>query len=546
MNNNENKINVKIQRFKTILLPQEITFYNKKLNVLIGLNGAGKSNVLKAINHMKNPEIEENYIPNVNETKITSEYKNFYDLKTEIFIKMNLSKEEIKQINERLKSINLKGIDNLLKNKEFTKKVTNIVNYSLEKKEGILFELIKFIFKEKGEILFSYITDFFPKWSDDFNFLSLIEDKTKIQNKLKKESNDNIKKIFDVIYFLIEIIFNNDVNILYVEDANSGKISHIYKLRDYFEKSNVDLNSKNEMQEMFYFFDPNEEYNLKSKLSDYYNNTNLNSNKAIDLKKSIENVINSKLNNIFKKFSIYAEFIFEITNDSFRIDFTNKNNNYFIDHKDPENSSSGFNAFFQIILKINIYKNKKNDDKFIFLFDEPEKNLYLQLQTELLSYLSEIISNSNNIYIIFSTHSPYMINKNQNIINVTRDKFGSSILKKIQNIEDNYISSENQKLIRDSLTLDEANANSKNNFINDKSKKIFYTNEVSGLQEFKNLKKDIKLNEKFQFILIKENDENFKNIANKHDFLDNIESTISIIKDYYSNLDEDQLDILLY
>ena len=68
--------------------------------------------------------------------------------------------------------------------------------------------------------------------------------------------------------------------------------------------------------------------------------------------------------------------------------------------------SLGFRWFFLFLLFTRFKRNSNRP--LLFLFDEPAANLHARAQTELLKSFDKIIENRNEI--IYSTHSPYMIN----------------------------------------------------------------------------------------------------------------------------------------
>ena len=95
----------------------------------------------------------------------------------------------------------------------------------------------------------------------------------------------------------------------------------------------------------------------------------------------------------------------------------NQDNCLCVDIKDPNTygdvstRSNGFLTFLSFVLKFVNYHDKKHDEKlekFIFLIEEPEISLHPQGQKDLLSYLEEL-AESNQI--IYTTHSPFMINR---------------------------------------------------------------------------------------------------------------------------------------
>lgn len=70
--------------------------------------------------------------------------------------------------------------------------------------------------------------------------------------------------------------------------------------------------------------------------------------------------------------------------------------------------SLGFRWFFSFLLFTQFRQNRKENRQTIFLFDEPASNLHARAQMKLLETFAKIAS--EDIYIMYSTHSHYMIN----------------------------------------------------------------------------------------------------------------------------------------
>lgn len=83
------------------------------------------------------------------------------------------------------------------------------------------------------------------------------------------------------------------------------------------------------------------------------------------------------------------------------------------------NRSKGFNWFFSFLVWfMKIQENR--DDTYILLLDEPGLNLHAKAQNDLLKFLCDL---SENYQIIYTTHSPFMINtENLNQVRTVLEK----------------------------------------------------------------------------------------------------------------------------
>src|SRR5258706_9058263 len=75
----------------------------------------------------------------------------------------------------------------------------------------------------------------------------------------------------------------------------------------------------------------------------------------------------------------------------------------------PSFRSLGFRAFFSFYSVVYAETYSTQPEGYIFLFDEPEVHLHPQAQKDLLKELGRLARNNQ---IIFSSHSPFMINRN--------------------------------------------------------------------------------------------------------------------------------------
>ncbi|MFW6016711.1 MAG: AAA family ATPase [bacterium] len=74
-----------------------------------------------------------------------------------------------------------------------------------------------------------------------------------------------------------------------------------------------------------------------------------------------------------------------------------------------KNRSKGFNWFFSFLVWFKKIQ-EDNDSRYILLLDEPGLNLHASAQADLLRFISDL---SNNYQIIYTTHSPFMVESNK-------------------------------------------------------------------------------------------------------------------------------------
>jgi predicted ATPase len=72
------------------------------------------------------------------------------------------------------------------------------------------------------------------------------------------------------------------------------------------------------------------------------------------------------------------------------------------------NRSKGFNWFFSFIVWFSKIQEDKNSN-YVLLLDEPGLNLHASAQADLLRYIEDL---SENYQVIYSTHSPFMVDSN--------------------------------------------------------------------------------------------------------------------------------------
>lgn len=382
---------IKIQNFKSI--KNEITISNlKTINILIGLNGSGKSNILKAINFFCEKK-ENNYKDFANEELMNN---------SDIPIKIEFCIESIFQ--DKNKEIFKSFINECL-----SKYCPNFMyfNQSLWCQYVTLLNETLNCFNDKSEIIFK-LERYNKKDNDESN----------IKYSLKLSS----KKLVD--------LFNDNNNKLLSKINNSYEINKQNSTIEFF---NFNSNIINKITNIL-FFDLND-LEFKKKYFSIYKKSNYQIDKMmncflltvnIDIqtykirkylisdiifhKKQIENNMNNVIKKFWPEFSKNKKIGFEILNDSgyykiiFFIYITEKNSNILQVEIDSA-LSSGERQFLYLTLLIGGAEMLNSS---IILIDEPEIHLDYKYLSKLKEILEKIESN-NNIFFMLSTHEEKLI-----------------------------------------------------------------------------------------------------------------------------------------
>ncbi|WP_425382364.1 AAA family ATPase [Spiroplasma endosymbiont of Melieria omissa] len=134
----------------------------------------------------------------------------------------------------------------------------------------------------------------------------------------------------------------------------------------------------------------------------------------------IDKTANAKLKELFTKFDIYGYPEIKTHDTKINIEVRSKEE-YEYDDFDTEFNSSGYKAFYQLMLNLENakYYVKTNNQKVIILADEPDKNLHPLLQQQLADYLTDFAKNNPDIYLIITTHSPFLLKDLKNNFYIT-------------------------------------------------------------------------------------------------------------------------------
>lgn len=321
----------------------EINF-TKNINIIIGENGAGKTNILESVYMLG---ISKSFLTN-NDDELIYFGSDYYFIKGSFYLH---NKNKLLQISYQNKNKNLKINNNIIKKKSEYLSKLNIVLFS-----SIDLNIIKGQPNDKRKFLNVEISQISNEYLNCVN----------IYNKILKQRNEYIKSIYkesdlDLIYY--EIITNELINIS--KKIIEHRINFIKQINSIITNIYNNISQKNNKLELIYVPTLN------------YHNTN----ELIlqEYKKNIKNELKYKTTNL------------GVHRDSFKICLDNNDANLY--------ASSGQQRLCIIALKlaeVEIFKNVTKDFPIVILddifseLDEAKQNM--------------LISNLNsNIQVILTT-----------------------------------------------------------------------------------------------------------------------------------------------
>lgn len=126
-------------------------------------------------------------------------------------------------------------------------------------------------------------------------------------------------------------------------------------------------------------------------------------------KKEIEDNINNKLKEIFGKIFNCLDFYLSIIIDGLNLVVKIESfNEYEIDAYTITQQGTGIRNLLSLLLMLE--KNKYDiTSNFLYLIDELEDGLTINLQEKVVEYLCNLIKKNKNVTIIYTTHSPSLL-----------------------------------------------------------------------------------------------------------------------------------------
>lgn len=419
-----NIIKVEISFFKTIIDTQDLILSDKKLNYLIGKNGVGKSNILKAIYQYKNND--QDYSPVITRNK--GDYK---EKVTQINIYSNFDKSLHKFWNDN------RGF---YLSKEVLESFFNESNSTLE-----------FPDLEDNK-MFSH--PYMKKMILDVNNidLSTLEEEEELET-ISENDKDSLAE-FKRIYSKLNALYRDEsfITIQYYRNHNdlvSHKLSYNLKTDsklsdDYIEEEDINENLTHIINFLSSIILKYKGRDIKELITSYlesYSSTldeeDEDSTEEIDnLSSELEELCNESIKLFFdENFKDSFDFKLKVKfNDDKMLFKIEPKENYICDRSHISESSEGVKALLNHIIRIESIFNSqvKFNQKTIILLDEPEKNMYPSIQKDFVNYLEKSIKERTNVFFVITTHHTSMIPSFDFTLNlINRDVEGKTQLDKV-------------------------------------------------------------------------------------------------------------------
>jgi predicted ATPase len=388
-----------IEAFRNIVDKILFEVEKNKLTCLIGNNGVGKSNLLRAIDSFnfsyRNQSVSftSNFVGD--EEKLVNSRR--------VDISFKLSEIDKNTVNKLLKKI---GIQIDEKHEYEWNQVKNVKGKV--QKSSDLNHIYAEIHKQKKEI----IGDKYLYKEGEKTHLNY----EVIRKALVNKSLQNKDAIIPILKVILEIneIFSRRIKTFLIENADSEfDLEHLCDILDF---ENDDENGR-KVKELLYFIGNDSIDDAKTILL-VNAQSNIDESKIERAKKRIIDKANEKIKSIFKYFDLYGipNVSFDGTQISISIDFDK--NTLYGETIDLSRNSSGYRSLLHFLIKFDYVINySKNDNtECILMVDELDKNIHPILQLQLLKYINSKIENSN-LYFIISTHSPFLIETNGDMSN---------------------------------------------------------------------------------------------------------------------------------
>lgn len=333
----------------------DIKIIFKNENFLLGINGSGKTSILKIINSFFNDK-EMTFLKKISFKKIKIDTEN-----NKYTIEKSLQSDRLKILTPNLRK-EVNSLKSKLKN-EIEEKVYIPNIFITLQRDSIETQICDFTFKAiqselKKENNLNILTEGLDDSNDENQIVNLIK---KIKTSEDDIFEEEFLKYISPIRKAKEIIKEECVKYL------------TYKNKLYESMTNkIKENPVDSLEEIFLEFSQND-FNLRKKIIDF------------------TDVINSFLIDSYKKTYFDGEII--------KINTLNEKIELSMDYL-----SSGEKHLIILFTYLN-FKIKENS---IILIDEPEKSLHIEWQQNFISQLRKVL-NKKNVQLIVATHSPYIL-----------------------------------------------------------------------------------------------------------------------------------------
>ena len=362
-----------IKKFKGIdELELDLTKYPVgKIFPLVGLNESGKTTILEAINFFQE-DFEDDKKHEILHKKDSGSFTG----NVEVTAELELDDDDKRIINNFLSNNSL-DIENDIKKILITK--------------TYIYENASF---ENAANTWAFIPELKTKTSRQKSYKNLYSENKEIWDLLTDEIKKHIPKILYFPDFLFD--FPNKIYLENIETLTSEKEKEIQT--EYKQIIDDILHTINQNYSLTDFLTKLKTLNDAAKQA-----------AASQIKQDISSILNRKIVTPWQE-------IFPGPNKNIIIETNHDQTGYYLQLKVNEGTSPflinerslGFRWFFGFILFTEFREARDGESgEYLFLFDEPASNLHENSQKKLLSLFEKLIDKSK---IIYSTHSPYLIN----------------------------------------------------------------------------------------------------------------------------------------
>lgn len=382
-------IMVKINNYKSLGKEKNILTLGN-MNIIIGKNESGKSNVVEALSGID--------LTGINK-KGYFDRKNKMNLNFPISIELELEPYK-SELNQDKKLSTMKVIiksyydieyeggfsESINKNKEFNT-ARNII---LDIVNNNTINWLEETSKKRFNDLIDSIKNAENKIFINFNYIDNLINKLKmsVYNGFKDKLTENLEKCIAILvsyykyfpkfFFIDEYLLKSSYSKKEIVEENTEEINMLKKM---LKASNIDF------EEFISYWDTTD----------------------VAVKKQLERKFNNKLNSeLVEKFNefytqerVNVEFDFHESSVSLLFDTTGTIMSY-------DERSQGLKWYFNTYIKMQA--ENLNKDNIIYIMDEPGTRLHVNAQKELISLFKDLTKKGNQI--VYTTHSPYMLDQN--------------------------------------------------------------------------------------------------------------------------------------
>ena len=374
---------IEILNFKSI---SDITipvkrYGNSYTAVLVGLNEAGKTNILEAIKFFSKNNLSKN---NMNYKDVCCKADEDFDY-SEIYYTYNLS-DDLKE--KFLSSIDAIGnLSEKLKNIHFYK------NIYLRKDNNVLQEKDLFYLSDLEIKKYAYLKmpeNSIPK----YRIINASELGKEGFEDYKSLDRETFSKIIKEILFQDEKIDLYDISLW--EPTNNYLITQQVDLNQFSSNPSICI----PLQNIFALCGYVKREDISSLL------TGINMSDLMKLKTKLSKEVTKYINNVWKEHDIDI---------SIEIDYSSKLLSFYIKDKDDDidfyeigQRSQGLKQFLSLILTLSIKNKTEQCKNQIILIDEPETHLH---PSGIRYMRDEILKIGENNFVFVATHSPFFIDQ---------------------------------------------------------------------------------------------------------------------------------------